>query len=77
MRGKRAKFLRKVASDVLLEQDRIFDERKINVGRLHGGPAFERFPYPKSRRIMKVGDFTVVDTPIEEIRKAAGVDEGT
>lgn len=55
MRGSRAKALRTA------ERDR--------PGRKHGGPKSGKFPYPKSWRMVKKGEFDVLEASIEEIRQ--------
>lgn len=72
MNGKRAKRLRRMAEVVFVENGiEKQNNGKIKVGRSKGGPAFGRFPYPPSQRWEKIGDFDVLVTSTDELRKQA------
>lgn len=72
MNGKRAKRLRRMADDVFVENGiEKQNNGKIRVGRSKGGPAFGRHPYPASQRWEKIGDFDVLVTSTDELRKQA------
>jgi len=73
MRGKRAKALREQAwgrlAFLTLAGSPLGDVAKVKVGRTHGGPAFGKFPYPKSSRYVKKGDFDVLVTDVNTIKE--------
>jgi len=72
MRGKRAKALRALAYGPGAPE--LAEPAKVKVGRRHGGPAFARFPYPKSTRYVKRGKFNVMDLDeqtMDKIRETA------
>ena len=72
MNGKKAKRMRQIAESIFVSSD--VEKRnhgRIKVGRTHGGPAFGRFAYPPSMRWEKIGDFDVLVTDTDEIRKQA------
>ena len=72
MNGKRAKRLRRMAEAVFVEVGTPKKNNgKIRAGRRHGGPAFGRHPYPASQRWEKIGDFDVLVTSTDELRKQA------
>lgn len=72
MNGKRAKHLRRIAASVF--EDAGIERQnngKIKVGRTNSGPAFGNYPYPPSARWERIGEFDVLVTTTDELRKQA------